>query len=45
MDRTTKEALMPVLAQALRDAFRLTHVIGDRASIRPWTGEVPGSGP
>ena len=32
MDRTTKEELMPVLAQALKQGFQvMTHVIGDRA--------------
>ena len=32
MNRTTKEELIPVLAQALKQAFQeMTHVIGDRA--------------
>ena len=32
MNRTTKEALMPVLKQALREGVQImTHVIGDRA--------------
>jgi predicted amidohydrolase YtcJ len=39
MDRTTREELMPVLAQALEDRIQImTHVIGDRAvkSILDW---------
>ena len=43
MNRTTKEDLMPVLAEALRQGVQIeTHVIGDRAvkSLLDWYGEA-----
>ena len=43
MDRTTREELMPVLAQALGDHIQImTHVIGDRAvrNVLDWYAEA-----
>ncbi len=48
MDRTTREELVPVLAQALEDRIQImTHVIGDRAvkDVLDWYADAMGASP